>query len=122
VCAYALIRLLTIPINSAAGAYADHLGTLTAGLSLGCVYSLNAVFALSGKLRTSVQHCIEAHGGAIEHAAIVYALIGGRSVKSALALAHTSFRAIPMDAPCAADLASNDATSSARLHALSTPV
>jgi hypothetical protein len=86
------------------------------------VYGLNAVFALSSTLRTRVQNCIEARGGAIERAAIVSALIGGRSVKSALALARKSFRAIRMDALCAADLASNDAASSARLHALSTPM
>lgn len=121
-CAYALIRLLTIATNSAAGVYVNDMARLAGSLALGCVYGLNAVFALSGRLRASVQNCIEARGGAIERAAIVSALIGGRSVKSALALARTSFRAIRMDALCAADLASNDATSSARLHALSTPV
>jgi hypothetical protein len=114
--------LLTIATQSAAGTYVDRLATFTGSLALACVYGLNAVFALSGRLRTGVQYYIEARGGAVECAAIVSALIGSRSVKCALALARNSFRAIRMDELCAADLASNDAASSAQLHALSTPV
>jgi hypothetical protein len=117
----ALAGLATILAQAAAGAYDRAPLALGLSLLLVAICGLDALLALRGRLRARVRAFIEARGEAVERAAVLSALLGRRSVEEARALARASFRSVRLDLLSAADLASNDAASSARLHALSTP-